>query len=167
MIPAIFIPVKKLLFNASGKLERKTLQSWIAGLDTNELGRYYLTDSSTSAAPETAEELQLRAMWAKVLNVLVDTIGADFHFFRSGGDSVVSMRLIAEARSQGVEMTVANVFKAPTLKDMALTMIDSDNDQKASEAVLVEPFSLYKDTASLQKCTQETAVDCAVSPRHD
>jgi len=162
MVPAIFVPVSQLPFNASGKLERKVLRAWIEGFDASELSRYYLTSDTTVRAPTTDREKQLQALWAKVLKVPVHTIGAEDNFFRSGGDSVLCMRLIAEARSEGIAMTFANVFRTPILKDMALTMVDDENAQKRQVSAKVEPFSLYKGNVPLDRCIQEAAQDCDV-----
>ncbi|KAK0103343.1 hypothetical protein ONS95_005369 [Cadophora gregata] len=166
MVPSIFIPVRYLPFNASGKLERRKLREWVAALDTHELGDYFLSSRTKSRPPETNMEKRLQALWAKVLDVPMNTISARENFFRAGGDSVLSIKLIADARAEGIAMTVADVFRMPLLEDMALTMLDLSK-VKAKMAITdtdVEPFWLIKDQISPPTAIKEAAEDCNTTP---
>lgn len=166
MVPSIFIPVTYLPFNASGKLERRKLREWAAALDTDELGGYFLSSRTKSRAPETDMEKRLQALWAKVLDIPMNTISARENFFRAGGDSVLSIKLIADARAEGIAMTVADVFRMPLLEDMALTMVDLSKvkAQMASTDTDVEPFWLIKDRISPDTAVKEAAQDCNTTP---
>ncbi|KAJ3515792.1 hypothetical protein NM208_g14926 [Fusarium decemcellulare] len=144
MVPSLFIPVSHLPFNAPGKLERATLKDWVANVDTGEIGQYYLTDRTNSRPPTR-------------------TIHAGDNFFRLGGDSVLSMRLIADARAAGIAMTVADVFRKPVLADMATAIADSVKDSAQAARAEYEPYSLIKEKTSLETCIEEAARDCNVS----
>ena len=165
MVPSLFIPVSHLPFNASGKLERNTLRNWAASIDMSELGQYYLADRTDSRVPESASEKCLQALWAGVLGIPSNTIHAKDNFFRLGGDSVLSMRLIADARAQGIAMTVAEVFRKPVLEDMAQVIADGiDGETRAAaEEPAYEPFSLIKGKVAVDVCIEEAAQDCNVS----
>ncbi|CAH0054439.1 unnamed protein product [Clonostachys solani] len=165
MVPSLFIPVTHLPFNASGKLERDTLRNWVSALSAVQLGQYYLSDRTSLREPETKSEKHLQSLWAKVLEIPLNTIHAEDNFFRLGGDSVLSMRLIADARAEGLSMTVAEVFKTPVLQDLAESVSDRYEIQDAglSGKVPYEPFSLLKDKASVDDCIKQAAEDCNVS----
>ncbi|KAI9167870.1 Nonribosomal peptide synthetase gloA [Paramyrothecium foliicola] len=164
MVPSIFLPVRNLPLNASGKLERKKLQDWVSQLSSDDMGQYFLTIQSIARAPETAMEKRLHALWVKVLGVPANTIHAEDHFFRLGGDSVLSMKLIAAARAESISMIVADVFKTPVLKDMALTMVDlgASEDESSVSPQLVEPMSLIKNKTDVAACVQAAAQECCV-----
>lgn len=166
MVPSIFIPVKYLPFNASGKLERKTLRQWVAVLDADEFGQYYLNNREASRATETVNEKRLQGLWAKILGIPINTIRAEDNFFRLGGDSVLSMKLIANARAEGITMTVADVFKMPVLKDIALSLVNSEDtsDRKPNNTSAVEPMSLLKGKVVLDTLIEETSNACGVTP---
>ena len=163
MVPSRFIPVTGLPFNASGKLERKKLTGWVSSLNAETMGQFYLADQVDSRPPETDNEKQLQALWAEVLDIPHGTIHLHDNFFRMGGDSVLSMRLVARARAQGVSMTVADIFKAPTLKEMAtLAMMDSQSST-AKHAEPVEPMSLLKAKTNRSAIVSDAARDCGVA----
>jgi aryl carrier-like protein len=65
-------------------------------------------------------EKRIHSIWKTLLNT--DQIGVDDNFFQLGGGSVLAMRLVSMVRREGMAMTVNSIFKAPTLKDLALTV---------------------------------------------
>ncbi|VUC23411.1 unnamed protein product [Clonostachys rosea] len=164
MVPSLFIPVTHLPLNASGKLERNTLRSWVSDLSADRLGQYYLFDRTSSREPETRSEKHLQSLWAKVLEIPLNTIHAEDNFFRLGGDSVLSMRLIADARAEGLSMTVAEIFRTPILQDLAESVSDRYHihDSGLDSKVPYEPFSLLKDKESVDACIKQAAEDCDV-----
>ncbi|KAJ5373247.1 hypothetical protein N7517_005253 [Penicillium concentricum] len=71
--------------------------------------------------PSTPVEIQMHKLWAQVLNLNSDQIGMDDSFFQLGGDSIGAMRLVSCARTDGLSLTVANIFKNPVLASLALS----------------------------------------------
>ncbi|KAL9111174.1 MAG: hypothetical protein Q9227_004437 [Pyrenula ochraceoflavens] len=165
MVPSLFIPVNGLPFNASGKLERKMLRGWVADFDPAYLYQHYLTTQTAPKPPETDREKILQALWGEVLETPSSAIHLDDNFFRLGGDSVLSMKLVANARGKGFSMTVADIFRAPLLKDMALSMSESEklNNTKVNRSITPEQMSLVKDKVDLQTCIKDAAQDCGVT----
>lgn len=53
----------------------------------------------------------IRKVWAQVLSLEEESINLEDEFFRSGGTSITAMALVANARTQGVSFTVADVFR--------------------------------------------------------
>lgn len=130
-IPTFFIPVQSFPFSISGKLDRKRLRSMAAELSVAEL------DSFTGEKVHrqlTVLEQRLSVLWQAVLGV--SKIEAQDNFYHLGGDSIVSMKLVATARAEGLSLTVAMISQHPVLADMALCT------SAAEDLPLVETFSL-------------------------
>ncbi|KAJ3307569.1 hypothetical protein HDV04_003117, partial [Boothiomyces sp. JEL0838] len=72
-------------------------------------------------APQTEMEVQLAKIWSKVLNVELAEIGRQSSFFELGGDSISAIQLLTAAKDIGLTLSVANIFKRPTLNLMAKT----------------------------------------------
>ncbi|KAK2032542.1 acetyl-CoA synthetase-like protein, partial [Colletotrichum zoysiae] len=99
MIPSVFIPVRTLPSNVSGKLDRTALRQALSRLSAEELASYSLV-GATKQAPSTDLERQLQGLWARVLSISPNQIGASDSFFQVGGDSVSAMRLVAMCREE-------------------------------------------------------------------
>ncbi|RZK98785.1 MAG: amino acid adenylation domain-containing protein, partial [Rubrivivax sp.] len=87
MVPAAIVVLDALPLNASGKIDRKALPE--AALDE---GRAY-------EAPQGQAEEVLAQVWAQVLGVA--QVGRQNNFFELGGDSIVSLQIVARLRAQG------------------------------------------------------------------
>ena len=74
-----------------------------------------------SAAEQELFEL-LVELWREVLRS--PDLTADAHFFRSGGTSLRAAQLVARVKSRtGVKLSLRHVFKAPTPRQLARTMV--------------------------------------------
>ncbi|KAK8042868.1 Nonribosomal Peptide Synthase (NRPS) [Apiospora phragmitis] len=74
-----------------------------------------------------------------------EEIGLEDSFFLLGGDSIGAMKLVAEARAEGFELTVANVFKYRTLYDMAGALKESKKaSAQNSQLQPIKPLLLLK-----------------------
>ncbi|OJJ08464.1 hypothetical protein ASPVEDRAFT_77120 [Aspergillus versicolor CBS 583.65] len=119
MIPDIFIPVDAIPLTLTGKVNRRLLCSWAAGLSSDTLSALRLEQTQQRRPPVTFLQQRVQALYAEVLQVSPEEVGLDDHFFRRGGDSVLAMRLVALAREGGLSLTVADVFRRPRLVDLA------------------------------------------------
>jgi non-ribosomal peptide synthetase component F/aryl carrier-like protein len=152
MIPTLFVPVRRLPWNASGKLDRNLLKGLIGGISVRGLSPYRLADLSHKQQPSGPAEQALQRAWSAVLGQPLSSIGADDSWFRLGGDSVSSMRLVAAARQEGIIISVADVMKTPKLSDMALTSQFSDG---RSSPLRAEAFSLLNSDEPIEQILQE------------
>lgn len=147
MVPRLFIPVDRLPLTDSGKLDRRL--TWRVIEQHGSWSPYSLSSmtNQSKVLPFTDTERQLQQLWASVLRVPIEEIGAHDDFFRSGGDSISAMRLVAKARKVGqIPLSVAEIFEHPVLSDLAAVA-----DSKREEGELVEqqpssctPFSLLE-----------------------
>lgn len=119
MVPSTFVPVRQLPLTVSGKTDRRQLRALVEEFSAEQLAALAL-DEVVKLAPSSRAEKQMQALWAQVLKVEKDAIGANDSFFRLGGDSMAAMRLVSAARTAGVSLTVADVFRQPFLSEMSM-----------------------------------------------
>ncbi|KAJ5770020.1 uncharacterized protein N7511_002071 [Penicillium nucicola] len=149
MIPSMFIPLSRVPLTMNGKSDRRQLRELVTSLSREDALAFSLS-SSIKLEPTTPMQIQLRALWAKVLHVEEDTLGKNHHFLRSGGDSISAMKLTSHARSAGLTLTVQDIFKAPVLEEMAAAIIrNSEQDLAQPVSLPYSPFSLVDDIANL------------------
>jgi aryl carrier-like protein len=94
-------------------------------------------DSSLSLRQRT-----LRSLWSHVLRVPEKEIGLDDSFFALGGDSIFAMKLVSEARAQGIMLSVMQIFDNRSLQDMANVMEEEEAGAAPVEELDVAPFGL-------------------------
>nr|QEO74211.1 AMP-dependent synthetase and ligase [uncultured bacterium] len=125
MVPAAFVPLERLPLNPAGKLDRAALPA----PDFSAL--------STGHAPSTPREKLLCAAAAKVLGL--ESVGVDDDFFALGGDSILSIQLVIEARSAGLGLSTRQVFELRTCEALAAVAADVTDVPTADAAMsLVE-----------------------------
>ncbi|SEQ12294.1 non-ribosomal peptide synthetase [Streptomyces radiopugnans] len=108
MVPALFVRHPRLPITANGKVDRAALT---AAADEGAPA------PAGYVPPSGATEVTLARIWAEVLGV--ERVGRTAGFFDLGGDSILALRVIGLARSAGLALTVADLFRARTLADLA------------------------------------------------
>ncbi|GAA1499945.1 hypothetical protein GCM10009827_004260 [Dactylosporangium maewongense] len=88
-VPSVIVPLDALPVNANGKVDRAALPAPA------------LPGSGGGRAPETAMERALCDVFAAVLGV---PVAADDDFFALGGDSIVAIGVVREARRAGIAL---------------------------------------------------------------
>ncbi|KAL3466107.1 hypothetical protein BJX64DRAFT_284685 [Aspergillus heterothallicus] len=137
MVPQLYLPFAKLPLTDSGKLNRRA--TWEIVQACPSWSQYFLVNE-VKVEPSTVTERALQELWSTVLKIPISSIGAKDDFFRSGGDSISAMRLVASARGHAqLSLTVADVFKHSILSDMA-TAVDQYQG-KIQTVTKYEPFS--------------------------
>ncbi|BES72570.1 hypothetical protein RE428_35880 [Marinobacter nanhaiticus D15-8W] len=104
MVPANIVALDHFPLSANGKLDRKALPD-------PEI------DTAAYAAPQGEMEQALAALWQEVLGV--EKVGRDANFFALGGDSILSLRIIAKAKTRGVALTPRDLFERQTVAELA------------------------------------------------
>ena len=124
MVPSRLVLVDALPLTTSGKLDRKRL----AELPMPEHER-----SDVFVPPRTDDERLLAKIWADVLGV--DRVGVDDNFFGLGGDSIQAVIVLTRARECGLEIGVAQLFRTPTVAELAKTAAKNPDRPLPKEAV--------------------------------
>jgi non-ribosomal peptide synthase protein (TIGR01720 family) len=96
--------------------------------------------------PSTLIEKELHDIWSEVLNI--EKIGVNDNFFRIGGDSIVSIQLIAKARRRNIYFSVKDVFNYPTIRLLASVVKIEDERNEADQGnvtgiVLLTPIQKW------------------------
>ncbi|MEU5032466.1 amino acid adenylation domain-containing protein [Streptomyces milbemycinicus] len=110
MVPTTLITLEHLPLTPNGKLDR------------NALPAPDYTPSATGRAPRTPREQTLRTLFANVL--ATPNVSIDDSFFDLGGDSIVSIQLVARARAAGLVFTPRDVFERKTVEALARVATD-------------------------------------------
>ncbi|KAL2260259.1 hypothetical protein VTK26DRAFT_5769 [Humicola hyalothermophila] len=148
MVPSHLLVINKIPLGATGKVNRRALQAFARDLAPERLSEF--TGSRQSAVssggiidgPQGDTEIALSKVWAQVLGIPQDSIGRQDGFFSLGGDSVSSMKLVAEAADAGLHFSVAEVFQYPSLAELAQFLDGSEEKPEAVSLEPIEPFEL-------------------------
>jgi non-ribosomal peptide synthase protein (TIGR01720 family) len=108
MVPPRFMVLDALPLAASGKLDRNALP---------EPEFEDLVLSTDYVEPSTTKERILAEIWGQVLGL--QRIGVNDNFFALGGDSILSIQVIARANQAGLRLSPRHLFEFPTVKGLA------------------------------------------------
>nr|GLK41572.1 hypothetical protein GCM10017611_84480 [Rhodococcus wratislaviensis] len=118
MIPDSVMVLAELPLGTSGKLDRRALP---------------VPDFASAAdfrAPRTDTERALATVFGELLGR--ESVGIDDSFFELGGDSIVSIQLVARARAAGIHFTARDVFERRTVAELAAV---ADSGESAAAAL--------------------------------
>ncbi len=104
MVPAFLVHMPHLPTKASGKIDFGALPPPVAAE----------TQQSTGDAGVAK---RLLAIWRHVLRN--DAVGLADDFFAVGGDSILSIQVVARAREQGLQLAPRDIFQARTVERLA------------------------------------------------
>ncbi len=107
MLPSAYVRVEYWPTTPNGKIDRAALPAPIGDAIAN----------SDYLAPSTPIEIALAQLWSELLGT--EKIGLRDNFFAMGGHSLLATRLLVATRDTlGVEMSLRDIFKAPTIEKM-------------------------------------------------
>ena len=124
MIPSSFIYMESLPLTINGKLDRAALPK----PDFAQNQHQYI-------APRDERESMLCQIWQEVLNV--PCVGIEDDFFRLGGDSIVSIRLVGKMKKHDFPVSVNDLFMHKTITNLLLHCGRFHEEKK-----MYQPFSL-------------------------
>ncbi|KAJ5816716.1 AMP-dependent synthetase/ligase [Penicillium robsamsonii] len=140
MIPGAYIPIEKIPMTTTDKTDRRTLRQ-LGAVQTLENLAKLQSHGKTHRAPTSVMEQKLQALWSVVLGMDASIINADSNFLRIGGESIAAMRLVTAARNEKLSLTVADIFNAPRLSQLALLVQETTIEDSLP---LVQSFALLE-----------------------
>ena len=105
MVPACFMKIDRIPVNANGKMNRKALPE-----------PEILMQETEYIPPENEQEERICRAFARVLNLSRVSVTDDF--YRIGGDSLKTIRLISEPEMEGISSS--DVFRERTARALAV-----------------------------------------------
>lgn len=157
MLPSIFIPVTHIPLMKTGKVDRRKLKQQVSELSWKDLNAYRA--STARRLPSTQIERTFQHIFSRTLGLEPDSIGIDDQFFYLGGDSIAAMKMVREARKDGLELTVADVFKHPTVSELGrLSFLTSEHCIKTTA-----PFSLLRSGENFHNISQSAIAQCGTA----
>lgn len=119
MVPTQWVAMAAFPLTANGKLDRQALPA-------PEI------EQTDFAAPLPGIEAQLASLWCDLLKQ--PQVGRHDNFFSLGGDSIVSLQVIARARKQGIQLTPKQLFEHQTIAELAAVAQLKSKTQLTSKA---------------------------------
>ncbi len=123
MVPAVFMLLQALPLNANGKVDRGALPA--PGGERYAAARF--------TPPRSLKERLLAEIWRGVLNV--ERVGINDNFFELGGDSIISIQVVARAKSRGLRLTPRQLFQHQTVAELAAVAEEHGGQQEGQEPV--------------------------------
>ncbi|MCP4658874.1 MAG: AMP-binding protein, partial [bacterium] len=113
MVPSAFVFLDSMPLTPNGKVDRRALPA-------PEVSRPRL--GTAFVAPRSSAEEELARIWTEVLGYGVpgrERVGVNDSFFELGGDSILSIRVVSRAREVGLQLTPRDLFRHPTIAELA------------------------------------------------
>ncbi len=126
MVPAAWVVLPALPLTAQGKIDRRALPE-------PEMP----TGAAAQAPPANAVEAALAQVVAGVLGL--PRVGVHDNFFALGGDSILSIQVVTQARLLGIALTPTQLFQQQTVAQMAAvagTLLEARTEQEPSSGAV-------------------------------
>jgi amino acid adenylation domain-containing protein/non-ribosomal peptide synthase protein (TIGR01720 family) len=129
MVPAALVPLAELPLTPNGKLDRRALPP-----PESAAAR------SGSGEPRTPAERLLAEVWCQVLGC--ERVGVDDNFFALGGDSILSIQVIARANQAGLRLAPRQLFRHQTIAELAAVAAEAPAPSAADAGPVTGPVPL-------------------------
>ncbi|BBA33066.1 putative linear pentadecapeptide gramicidin synthetase LgrB [Methylocaldum marinum] len=106
MVPAAWVTLDALPLTPNGKVDRKALPAPERG-----------ATGTPHVPPQGPTEARLAEIWAEVLRL--DRVGRHDNFFALGGDSILSIQIVARATQAGLPLTPRQLFQHQSIAELA------------------------------------------------
>lgn len=114
MMPSMFVNMDKLPLTPNGKVDVRKLPKI----------EYKETVSSNKEVTLNKKEEKLVKIWCEILGL--KHVDINDNFFQLGGDSILSIQLVAKARNAGLEVTPKQLFEYQTIKYLAENIAEKE-----------------------------------------
>ncbi|MFZ4134195.1 amino acid adenylation domain-containing protein [Streptomyces koyangensis] len=161
MVPARVEVLPAMPLTPNGKIDRRALAAAAPGT----------TSPGAHVAPRTETERALAGIWAEVLSVA--RVGVEDNFFALGGDSILSLQVVARARRAGLRLLSRDIFRHQTVAALAPHVTHDETTTGTAErpsgpAPVLPVQQLYLDRAQGRDAFhQYVTVEWAGEPREE
>ena len=157
MLPSAYVPIRTLPMTNIFKLNRRVLREKANALKISDI------QSPSSNRGRKQEDLSsskdervLRQIWAEVLHIPLNEADSHEDFFRTGGDSLKAMTVVSTARRQGMDISVAKLYRFRNITELAHNI-----GEEAFDEVHDRPFSLL-DAADAVRIQAMAVEQCCI-----
>jgi amino acid adenylation domain-containing protein len=112
MIPSAFTILDRLPVSPNGKLDRDALPPPVR----------VAVEVTADDTPATPVEAALADIWGRVLGL--EQVPPDASFFALGGDSVLSIQVVARATEAGLRVTPGDIVRYQSIRELAAAVAD-------------------------------------------
>ena len=123
MVPSQFVTVQTMPLLPNGKIDRHQLQKTEIKTDTKK----------TVTSANTLEQ-KLIKIWEETLGFA--PINKNDNFFEIGGDSILSIQIIAKAKKQGIDLKANDLFEHQTIEELALFAKAPENTSNTAQKLI-------------------------------
>ncbi|GCF10241.1 non-ribosomal peptide synthetase [Dictyobacter arantiisoli] len=154
MLPAAFVFLDTIPLTPNGKVDRRALPA-------PEHLRPELAE--TFVAPGNEIETTLARIWSHLLRI--ERVGVRDNFFALGGDSILSIQVVARAREAGLHLTPRQLFQYQTIEQLATILaIQTNNLPELAYQQAEITAEIALSDFPLAQLTQETIDQLAIEP---
>ena len=125
MVPAAFMALEAWPLTSNGKLDRRALPA--PEMDFHAV--------HSCEPPQGDVETMLAAIWAETLRL--DQVNRHDDFFRLGGHSLLTLRVVTLLQQRGFIITVADIFANPTIESLAAKLKTRERPDSADIAIQI------------------------------
>lgn len=118
MMPSFFVHIDEMPVTPGGKIDKKALPM-----------PEVTVDSTSYVEPVTAVQKVLCEIFEKALGI--EKVGIEDNFFELGGSSLTASKVAVMCLSKNISIVYADVFKYPTVRELAAIVDDQASDQSA------------------------------------
>ncbi|KAL8831390.1 MAG: hypothetical protein Q9191_000893 [Dirinaria sp. TL-2023a] len=158
MIPSLYIPLERIPWTTSGKLDRSRLCKIVSQLPKEMMAPFKLANVGQNRAPTTAMEKSLQKLWETNLKLAPGSVTLDDNYLAVGGDSVQAMKLVAAAREEQILLSVQDVFRRSNFSEMANACTCIEDEGESS----LKPFALLNRIGAVDQLIEEIVAQCQI-----
>jgi aryl carrier-like protein len=134
MVPDTMVQLQEFPKLPNGKVDLQALP----------LAKEKVSPDLTITLPSEGREKLLVEIWENVLSF--QPIGIHDNFFEIGGDSIISIQIVAKAREAGITLTPNQLFENQTVAELAAVLKDpgllpEEEDKRPDAQEEIESFS--------------------------
>ncbi len=137
MVPDIFYHLREIPLSHNGKLDRKALPKPV------------IYTNSEIIAPTTSTQIELSVLWKNILSINNTEISIKDDFFKLGGDSILAIQLVSQARHKmGVNISAKSIFQYRTIDGLA-RLIDLEKKETTADNSMIKSDEVMGDVPLL------------------